>query len=351
MKISELNTQSFLGGTNVPANSYVLINYADSAGGTPVTKKVSVQELGKAIANDQQLYKKTSGGAVTTTVSNNAYVNGTAEKLVTSAEKEIIADLSMRIDTDSRPRLTLRGNNGNSEVLVNKVYTDTNGAHALPVFYDNNDDEFKYVNADDSFVSINVGGGGDGPDLTDYPDARPLFIDESDGSYFPCKYSAGDQTLVDVPQDVFFNPNTYADNDNSSATLVLMKPDAGVVYCHDSSGDEQIIDNVFNPATFVDGDDGAVVLYDAGGHALYVYDAEGEAYNINNTVMEASYHYDGDVKAYYPIVCDISTGILLAPDPSLSPLTIQNIAYVGESNSRPAIYNGYQEFIGFLSTT
>lgn len=38
-KISELSTQSFLGGTNVPANSYVLINYADSNAATPVTKK------------------------------------------------------------------------------------------------------------------------------------------------------------------------------------------------------------------------------------------------------------------------------------------------------------------------
>ena len=61
-KISELTTQSFLGGTNVPANSYILINYADSNAATPVTKKVSVQELGKAIANDLKLPSVTVSG-------------------------------------------------------------------------------------------------------------------------------------------------------------------------------------------------------------------------------------------------------------------------------------------------
>ena len=55
MKISELNTKSFLGGTGAAANSYVLINYEDNSTSEPVTYKASLQELGKAIANDLKL--------------------------------------------------------------------------------------------------------------------------------------------------------------------------------------------------------------------------------------------------------------------------------------------------------
>ena len=55
-KISELTTKSFLGTDGAAENSYVLINYAESANGTPVTYKATIKELGKAIANDLNLY-------------------------------------------------------------------------------------------------------------------------------------------------------------------------------------------------------------------------------------------------------------------------------------------------------
>ena len=62
MKISELNTKSFLSGTGAAANSYVLINYEDNSTSEPVTYKASLQELGKAIANDLKLPSVTVSG-------------------------------------------------------------------------------------------------------------------------------------------------------------------------------------------------------------------------------------------------------------------------------------------------
>ena len=93
MKISEFTTKSFLGGAGAAANSYILVNYEDNSTSSPVTYKASLQEIGKAIANDLGLCKKTANGVVTTTTSQGAYVDGTAEKLVTAAEKTAIGNL------------------------------------------------------------------------------------------------------------------------------------------------------------------------------------------------------------------------------------------------------------------
>lgn len=84
MKMSEFTTKSFLGNAGAAENSYILINYEDNDTSRPVTYKASLQEIGKAIANDQKLYKKTQNGAVTTDVSQGAYVNGTAEAFATT---------------------------------------------------------------------------------------------------------------------------------------------------------------------------------------------------------------------------------------------------------------------------
>lgn len=81
MKMSEFTTKSFLGNAGAAENSYILINYEDNTTQRPVTYKASLQEIGKAIANDQKLYKQTSNGPATTDVSQGAYVNS-AEPLV-----------------------------------------------------------------------------------------------------------------------------------------------------------------------------------------------------------------------------------------------------------------------------
>lgn len=88
MKISELTSKEFLGNSGAVANSYVLINYEDSTTEGPVTYKATVQELGKAIAENLKLYKDdNNGGAQTISAGNNTYTNNTAKSFVTSAEK------------------------------------------------------------------------------------------------------------------------------------------------------------------------------------------------------------------------------------------------------------------------
>lgn len=84
MKMSEFTTKSFLGNAGAAENSYILINYEDNTTQRPVTYKASLQEIGKAIANDQKLYKKTQNGAITTNVSQGAYVNTAAENFAST---------------------------------------------------------------------------------------------------------------------------------------------------------------------------------------------------------------------------------------------------------------------------
>ena len=65
MKISELSTKDFLGKNGAATNSYVLINYAESPSASPVTTKATIEELGKSIVNQLQLYVKSASGPST----------------------------------------------------------------------------------------------------------------------------------------------------------------------------------------------------------------------------------------------------------------------------------------------
>jgi len=106
LKISELTTKEFLSNPGAVANSYVLINYEDSTTEAPVTYKATVDELGKAIAENLKLYKDdNNGGAQTISAGNNTYTNNTAKSFVTAAEKTKIAnaltqhqDISGKVD-------------------------------------------------------------------------------------------------------------------------------------------------------------------------------------------------------------------------------------------------------------
>lgn len=106
LKISELTTKEFLSNPGAVANSYVLINYEDNTTEAPVTYKATVDELGKAIAENLKLYKDdNNGGAQTISAGNNTYTNNTAKSFVTAAEKTKIAnaltqhqDISGKVD-------------------------------------------------------------------------------------------------------------------------------------------------------------------------------------------------------------------------------------------------------------
>ena len=55
MKLSEVTNKAYIGKPGAPSTSYVLVNYAEG-NAKPTTYKVSVHELGQAIAADLHLY-------------------------------------------------------------------------------------------------------------------------------------------------------------------------------------------------------------------------------------------------------------------------------------------------------
>ena len=94
MKISELNQKTFLSGPSAATQSYVLINYEDDNTSKPITYRATVDELGKAIANNLKLYKAdNSGGARTISTSQGAYVDDGRKYFVNSSEKTKIANM------------------------------------------------------------------------------------------------------------------------------------------------------------------------------------------------------------------------------------------------------------------
>lgn len=269
-KISELTTQSFLGGTNVPANSYLLINYADSANGTPVTKKVSVQELGKAIANDLQLYKKTSGGAVTTSVSNNAYVNGTAEKLVTATQKtqldNSIGDYRGIVSYDTGYQSFMKDDNIIPNILM---YSSTEGWGYFA------------TTSSESFTPINMGGGN-----VEYDATTDTFM----------YYEDGESSELHI-QPFKFN---YGESDY----YYIVQGDNGKLYIPDSSG---VIDTS-TPYTLlsVDGFDNDLsdttfnyLFYDTQNNKMVTLSDSGVGATINRDYGRPLFYTNGGSFGYY----------------------------------------------------
>jgi len=84
MKISELNTKSFLSAAGAAANSYVLVNYEDNTTNEPVTYKATIDELSKAVAKNLNLVQvNSSGNLKTVSTSNGAYTATNVEVPVT----------------------------------------------------------------------------------------------------------------------------------------------------------------------------------------------------------------------------------------------------------------------------
>lgn len=165
LKISELTTKEFLSNPGAVANSYVLINYEDNTTEAPVTYKATIDELGKAIANNLQLYKAdNSGNAYTMGVSQGAYTNNAAKQFVTAAEKTKIAnavtDISGKVD-----KVTGKG-------LSTNDYTDTDKAKVTAVPPTNLTGNPKYV----------MTAGGSHPSLQYYNGTNLVDLDISTGN-------------------------------------------------------------------------------------------------------------------------------------------------------------------------
>lgn len=198
MKISELNTKNFLGAAGAATNSYVLVNYEDNSTNEPITYKATIDELGKAIANNLHLYKETQNGAVITSVSQGAYVNGTPKMLMTSSQEaklnaavsagelshaissapyvsmndvsEYIADEVMDSDgyylavaSDSKMHIVKGSNdyNGLVETVVTEGWTDPTDSEMIGNFVLMYDGDLYYANVNESgtFTQIDLAGG------------------------------------------------------------------------------------------------------------------------------------------------------------------------------------------------
>lgn len=169
MKISELNTKSFLGGTGATANSYVLINYEDATTTEPVTYKATIQELGKAIANDLKLPSVTvSEGAITNFkvkgVSNNTYT----DTIITPPAGE-----NEGASVDLFDTITLEGVGENGADIIGNLVIATStgdyytcngeyseylfGTHYSPfVFYDSTSNEIGYYSDSSTLTPITL---------------------------------------------------------------------------------------------------------------------------------------------------------------------------------------------------
>ena len=202
MKISELNTKSFLGAAGAATNSYVLVNYDDSASNSdqPVTYKATLHELGNAIAADLGLYKQSendSGNMSTITAGNNTY-NTQEEQFLQVMRSGAAIGYYERKNNDWVPH----------EVLIT-------GSDKTVVVYDSSTSNIGYVTTNMNFTPISVGGGGFDPESgveietsianASTPIAYPvvMVVDSTDGHIPVGLYSFHDSGPVPVEPQYF----------------------------------------------------------------------------------------------------------------------------------------------------
>ena len=219
MKMSEFTTKSFLGNAGAAENSYILINYEDNTTQRPVTYKASLQDIGKAIIQDQNILKMNSSDPLQTqivTSDNGAYVNTNQSlvsyngKLVTGVTKMVPkviqydsqqsgigyystdnanswTNINLGIDPSAPIATSIPNAYGNSTISID-VYpvvvdefgtlyenSDSHVASILnidvthitannekaPIIYDLTQDQIGYFpNGTSDFTAINVGGNG-----------------------------------------------------------------------------------------------------------------------------------------------------------------------------------------------
>lgn len=241
-KISELTNKNFLNAAGATANSYVLINYDDTATNQPVTYKTSIDTLGKAIAKNLNLVKESNGDLKTVGSSQSTYTEGNAQV------KKI----------QGFPVLFYDSNNGvgyknanNSEVLANLedlLYFDAERA----LIYNVGSSTVGYYSTpgvSDTFTEVSLGGNpysaevsGTQTQYAFYDTSFGLLISDSEGNI---------DTVLGQPLIVEESQGEYTFKAGPDGSEINLK---------------------FNPATYVYPDTSATfVFFDAEGHALDAY--------------------------------------------------------------------------------
>lgn len=329
MKMSEFTTKSFLGNAGAAENSYILINYEDDSTSRPVTYKASLQEIGKAIIQDQNVLKINSSDpwqAQTVTSNNGAYVNTNQHlvsydgELVTSGTKMVPkviqynsqqsgigyystdnanswTNINLGIDPSAPIATSIPNAYGNSTISID-VYpvvvdefgtlyenSDSHVASILnidvthitansqkaPIIYDLTQEQIGYFPTGTSdFTPINVGGGGGSFDpKAEIEDAPVRFDPEAsditDTNIYPVCATRTGQLVFQDPKD-----------DNN---LVVFQPYVYSVQVSMENYDVLLIDSSSKQLITTDvyqniGNLGALVYYDndQGAVGYYVFE-------------------------------------------------------------------------------
>lgn len=327
MKMSEFTTKSFLGNAGAAENSYILINYEDNTTSRPVTYKASLQDIGKAIIQDQNVLKidSSTGQAQTITSNNGAYVINNEHfvsydgELVTSGTKMVprvvqyngLSDEIGYYTTEnanswnninlginpSAPIVTSLPNTLNNGASSGNVYpvvvdgygtlyenSDSHVASILnidvthitansekaPIIYDLIQDQIGYYpNGTSDFTAINVGGDGGSFDPTATIESAPVRFDPETSEttetdiYPVCATRSG--------QLVFQDPES-----SDGTTLAVFQPYVYSVQVSMDNYDVLLIDSNSKQLITTDvyqniGNIGALVYYDNDQDAVGYY--------------------------------------------------------------------------------
>ena len=340
MKISELNTQSFLGGANVPANSYVLINYAESANGTPVTKKVSVQELGNAIAKELHLPSVNSdiNGKITSfhvkSVSNGAYSNDA----VTLPDFDVRDTYTVEYHSEDMDTVLVVADNENNLYTVNSSNRATPLAisggidPSVPIELsgiDGGEDFDTHLTfMDDDMIFYTINECGTSPIYG--PQGKPWIV--YDSSNLVLGYLA-DPTLSGV-SSILAEPMTITPSDENGASVdsyfcVTDSNGEAFYNCADSGSYLEVLRTGHNPVVVYDSTNETFGYYVAGSENMTTLNLGGEngiTYNENASASVTDTKlYNGDTRLAMSDIYPIES---YQPDQEH-----KNIAFVGEYNN------------------
>lgn len=176
MKISELNSKTFLGAPGAATHSYVLVNYEDNTTNEPVTYKATLDELGKSIASNLKLFKSSSSlnmndAACLLDVNNEAYSERKAYPMVSQSEIDMIH--AAQSEGDVNDKIT--------DVVVDGgyVYYNTNGLS-------NNEGVIPYVVTYNPYSSM----------LQYYDPVKEDFIEFGDQIVIPSESAAPSESVA-----------------------------------------------------------------------------------------------------------------------------------------------------------
>lgn len=207
MKISELETKSYLGKDGVNTHSYIIVNYQENTNSDPVTYKVTLDELGKSIVKNNQLVKvvenQSTGLKQLMSYQENTNHNGYNNT----------QPLAYAITSSQNAERTLSYNESLQIVTTNNDY-------APIVFYNSGEGAVGYYDSDNTWHTFSGGGGGSS-NINTYvieasgygvvPFAYKDSLDKTPTGKL-MYYDASDKLLKYIPNTLFIVESNHASN-------------------------------------------------------------------------------------------------------------------------------------------